>query len=94
MAVVRSRHQAAWSPREQTWPCPAAGTARLKTGTLRNGVALAGTLSDAGGQPLIEVASISHEPLDQRQARSVLDGVIDWVARSRFRPPTALGAGN
>ena len=66
---------------------PAAGAARLKTGTLRNVASLAGTMTDAAGQPLLVVASINHEALEPRQLRAVLDGLIDWVARSRFGAP-------
>ena len=69
---------------------PAAGSARLKTGTLRNVVALAGTMTDAGGQPLVVVAVLNHEGQRPRQMRPVLDAMIDWVARTRFVPPAAL----
>jgi D-alanyl-D-alanine carboxypeptidase/D-alanyl-D-alanine-endopeptidase (penicillin-binding protein 4) len=102
-AVIRAGLASRWAPeflaslpivgvdgsmRNRLSASPAAGVARLKTGTLRNVVALAGTMSDAGGQPLIVVASINHEPLEPRQARAVLDGLIDWVARNRFGPPS------
>ena len=63
---------------------PAAGLARLKTGTLRNVVALAGTMPDAGGQPLVVVAFINHEGLPPRKMRPVLDALIDSVARTRY----------
>lgn len=63
---------------------PAAGWARLKTGTLRNVVALAGTLPDAAGQPLVLVAFINHDALKPRQMRPVIDGLVDWVSRTRF----------
>lgn len=65
----------------------AAGLARMKTGTLRNVVALAGTLPDAAGQPLIVVAIINHEGLPPRRMRPLLDGLVDWVARTRFVAP-------
>jgi D-alanyl-D-alanine carboxypeptidase/D-alanyl-D-alanine-endopeptidase (penicillin-binding protein 4) len=70
---------------------PAAGSARLKTGTLRNVVALVGTMPDAGGQPQIVVAMINHDKLSPRQMRPVLDAMIDWVARTRFAPPPVAG---
>ena len=66
---------------------PAQGWARLKTGTLRNVVALAGTMSDAAGQPLVVVALVNHEGKSPRAMRPVLDGVVDWVARQRFTAP-------
>jgi serine-type D-Ala-D-Ala carboxypeptidase/endopeptidase (penicillin-binding protein 4) len=63
---------------------PAAGLARLKTGTLRNVVALAGTMPDAAGQPLVVVAFINHEGLPPRKMRPVLDALIDSLSRTRF----------
>ena len=63
---------------------PAAGTARLKTGTLRNVVALAGTVPDASGQPKVVVAVLNHDSLRPSKARPVLDAIIDWVARTKF----------
>lgn len=65
----------------------AAGQARLKTGTLRNVVALAGTLRDAGGQPLVVVVMINHDRLSPARMRPLVDGLIDWVAQSRFGAP-------
>jgi D-alanyl-D-alanine carboxypeptidase/D-alanyl-D-alanine-endopeptidase (penicillin-binding protein 4) len=56
----------------------------MKTGTLRNVVALAGTMHDAAGQPLVVVAMINHDGKKPREMRPALDGVIDWVARQRF----------
>ncbi len=103
-AVIRAGLASRWAPeflaslpivrvdgtmRNRLAASPAAGVARLKTGTLRNVVALAGTMSDAAGQPLVVVAVINHEPMEPRQVRPVLDGLIDWVARTRFGPPAA-----
>jgi D-alanyl-D-alanine carboxypeptidase/D-alanyl-D-alanine-endopeptidase (penicillin-binding protein 4) len=64
---------------------PATGQARIKTGTLRNVVGVAGYVPDAAGRMCVVVAIINHdEPFDRwsRQGRAALDSIIDWVARS------------
>nr|WP_316642433.1 D-alanyl-D-alanine carboxypeptidase/D-alanyl-D-alanine-endopeptidase [uncultured Roseateles sp.] len=58
---------------------PAAGRARIKTGTLRNVVAVAGYVTDARKRVWVVVAFINDERA--REGRPVLDAVIDWVAR-------------
>ena len=57
---------------------PAAGLARLKTGTLRNVTALAGVVQDPQGRPWTVVAMINHEQASK--GRPVLDALVDWVA--------------
>ena len=57
---------------------PAAGLARLKTGTLRDVTALAGVVLDPKGRPWTLVAMINHEQANQ--GRPVLDALVDWVA--------------
>jgi D-alanyl-D-alanine carboxypeptidase/D-alanyl-D-alanine-endopeptidase (penicillin-binding protein 4) len=61
---------------------PAAGHARLKTGTLRDVVALAGYVPDAQGQQCIVVAMINNDLVSNGRGRAVLDALVDWVARS------------
>jgi D-alanyl-D-alanine carboxypeptidase/D-alanyl-D-alanine-endopeptidase (penicillin-binding protein 4) len=61
---------------------PAAQRARLKTGTLRNVVALAGYVRDASGQQCVVVAMINSELIGNGKGRAVLDALVDWVARS------------
>ena len=61
---------------------PAAGRARLKTGTLRNVVALAGYVPDANGVQNVFVAMINSEQAGNGRGRAVLDALVDWVARS------------
>jgi D-alanyl-D-alanine carboxypeptidase/D-alanyl-D-alanine-endopeptidase (penicillin-binding protein 4) len=100
--VVRAGLASAWAPeflaslpiagvdgtlRRRLAGGAAAGQARLKTGTLRNVVALAGTLRDAAGQPLVVVVMINHERLTPARMRPLIDGLIDWVAQSRFGAP-------
>jgi D-alanyl-D-alanine carboxypeptidase/D-alanyl-D-alanine-endopeptidase (penicillin-binding protein 4) len=58
---------------------PAAGWARLKTGTLRNVVALAGVLRDAEGHDWAVAMLINHE--GAARGRPVLDALVDHWAR-------------
>ena len=64
---------------------PAAGLARMKTGTLRNVAALAGFVSDPQGRPHVLVAFINHE--QARAGRPALDALVDWVARGGAAAP-------
>jgi D-alanyl-D-alanine carboxypeptidase/D-alanyl-D-alanine-endopeptidase (penicillin-binding protein 4) len=61
---------------------PAAGHARLKTGTLRNVVAVAGYVPDANGRPCVVVAMINNDLVGGGKGRKVLDTLVDWVAKS------------
>ena len=60
---------------------PAAARARIKTGTLKNVVAIAGYVPDTSGQQCVVVAMINHE-LAGSGGRAALDALIDWVAQS------------
>ena len=57
---------------------PAAGRARLKSGTLRNAVALAGYVPDQDGRWWAVAAMVNHD--QALAARPALDALIDWVA--------------
>jgi D-alanyl-D-alanine carboxypeptidase/D-alanyl-D-alanine-endopeptidase (penicillin-binding protein 4) len=61
---------------------PAAMRARVKTGTLKNVVAIAGYVPDASGQQCIVVVMVNHERAGNGNGRALVDGVIDWVSRS------------
>ncbi len=61
---------------------PATGQARLKTGTLRDAVGLAGFVPDASGKPWVFVALLNH-PEAARKGRPVLDALVNWVATQR-----------
>lgn len=61
---------------------PAAGVARLKTGTLRDAVGLAGFVPDATGRPWVFVALLNH-PEAAKKGRPVLDALAAWVAGQR-----------
>jgi D-alanyl-D-alanine carboxypeptidase/D-alanyl-D-alanine-endopeptidase (penicillin-binding protein 4) len=60
---------------------PAAGHARMKTGTLKNVVALAGYVQDATGAQCIVVAMANSDLVSNGRGRAVLDALVDWVAR-------------
>jgi D-alanyl-D-alanine carboxypeptidase/D-alanyl-D-alanine-endopeptidase (penicillin-binding protein 4) len=60
---------------------PAAGRARMKTGTLSNVVALAGYVPDATGKPLVVVAMVNSNLAGNGRGRAVLDTLIDWMTR-------------
>jgi serine-type D-Ala-D-Ala carboxypeptidase/endopeptidase (penicillin-binding protein 4) len=62
---------------------PAEGWARLKTGTLANVRALAGTVRDTRGDTWVVVAMLNHERAGE--GRAALDALIEWVARSGAR---------
>jgi D-alanyl-D-alanine carboxypeptidase/D-alanyl-D-alanine-endopeptidase (penicillin-binding protein 4) len=63
---------------------PAAGSARLKTGTLRDVAALAGYLRDVRGQDWA-VAAFVNDPQGDK-GRAVLDGLMDWIAQGQQNP--------
>ncbi|MDZ7591138.1 MAG: D-alanyl-D-alanine carboxypeptidase/D-alanyl-D-alanine-endopeptidase [Rubrivivax sp.] len=68
---------------------PAAGSARLKTGTLDNVVALAGYVHDADGRPWAVAMMVNHE--NASQARPALDALVDAIARhGPHGPPRAV----
>ncbi len=61
---------------------PAARRARIKTGTLKNVVAIAGYVADADGQQCVVVAMINHDLAGNGAGRAALDALINWVAAS------------
>lgn len=61
---------------------PAAGHARMKTGTLNNVVAVAGYVTDTLGRQYVVVAMMNHDNVGDGKGRAVLDALVDWVARS------------
>ena len=70
---------------------PAAGWARLKSGTLRNVVSLAGYVQDPDGRPWAVAMMINHERAGT--ARPVLDALIDHVARHGPHGPARAPSG-
>jgi D-alanyl-D-alanine carboxypeptidase/D-alanyl-D-alanine-endopeptidase (penicillin-binding protein 4) len=69
---------------------PAAGRARLKTGTLSNVVALAGYVPDAQGRQCVLVAMVNSSLVSNGRGRAVLDALVDWVARLDGPVPAAM----
>ncbi len=61
---------------------PAAGRARIKTGTLRDVSAVAGYLENGAGEPLIVVAAINHPRATGAVARPILDALIENLVRT------------
>ncbi|WP_422010237.1 D-alanyl-D-alanine carboxypeptidase/D-alanyl-D-alanine endopeptidase [Roseateles sp.] len=61
---------------------PAHGRARLKTGTLRDAVGLAGFVPDASGRLWVFVGLVNH-PQAGAKGRPVLDALVEWVAGQR-----------
>jgi serine-type D-Ala-D-Ala carboxypeptidase/endopeptidase (penicillin-binding protein 4) len=59
---------------------PAAMRARVKTGALKNVVAIAGYVPDANGEQCIVVAFINHDLVGNGNGRKVGDALIEWIA--------------
>jgi D-alanyl-D-alanine carboxypeptidase/D-alanyl-D-alanine-endopeptidase (penicillin-binding protein 4) len=59
---------------------PAAGHARMKTGTLNNVTAVAGYVPDARGRQCVVVAMVNSDRVSNGRGRAVLDALVDWVA--------------
>ena len=71
---------------------PAAGRARMKTGSLSNVVALAGYVPDASGRQCVVVAMINSDLVSNGRGRLVLDTLVDWVARMDAPPAQPVPA--
>lgn len=56
---------------------------RIKTGYLKNALAIAGFVRDTQGQDMIVVAILNAEELTVAQGKPLLDGIINWVANGR-----------
>ena len=98
--ILIAANQSAWAPeflaslpivgidgtmRNRLRDTPAAGWARIKTGTLKNVVAIAGYVPDAKGQMCAVVAIVNHPLASGALARPIMDAMIDWVVRSDTR---------
>jgi D-alanyl-D-alanine carboxypeptidase/D-alanyl-D-alanine-endopeptidase (penicillin-binding protein 4) len=60
----------------------AEGRARLKSGTLKNAVAVAGYVLDQNDQPWVVVAMVNHDAASAK-GRPVLDSIVEWVASQK-----------
>nr|WP_315397340.1 D-alanyl-D-alanine carboxypeptidase [uncultured Duganella sp.] len=72
---------------------PAAMRARIKTGTLKGVIAVAGYVQDANNEPVIVVAMLNDEHVANGAGRAVLDALLDWVARSGADAAANAGTG-
>lgn len=96
-AVLRAGQTSPWLPefqaslpiaaidgtmRKRLKDSPAAGRARMKTGTLSGVVAVAGYVPDANGEECIVVAIVNHERAGNGAGRGIVDALIDWTASS------------
>ena len=77
------------SMRNRLKESPAAGRARIKTGSLRNVAAIAGYAYNADNELFSVVAIINDDNTQQATARPVLDALIDWVSRQPEPAPMA-----
>ncbi len=96
-AVLKAAYRSDWSPEfmaslpivavdggmQRRLPnSPAAGHARIKTGSLRDVAAVAGFVPNAANEICIVVAMINHPLAKGTVARPILDALLDSVARS------------
>ncbi|MBW3500764.1 D-alanyl-D-alanine carboxypeptidase/D-alanyl-D-alanine-endopeptidase [Janthinobacterium sp. NKUCC08_JDC] len=96
-AVLQAMQQSPWAPefqsslpivaldgtmRKRLLNSPAAARARIKTGTLKNVVAIAGYVPDANNQLCVVVAMINSDLVGNGNGRAAVDALIEWVARS------------
>ncbi|MBI3713197.1 MAG: D-alanyl-D-alanine carboxypeptidase/D-alanyl-D-alanine-endopeptidase [Burkholderiales bacterium] len=56
---------------------------RIKTGYLKNAIAIAGFVRDTQGNDMIVVAILNAEDLTVAQGKPLLDGIIAWLANGR-----------
>lgn len=98
--VLRVGHQSVWAPefmamfpivgvdggmRNRLLESGVTGRARLKTGTLRNTMALAGFVPDASGQMHAVVTIVNHDLATAKVGRPIIDAMIDWIAKTDLR---------
>lgn len=99
--VLQAMQQSVWAPefqsslpivaldgtmRKRLLGSPAAARARIKTGTLKNVVAIAGYVPDANNQQCVVVAMINSDLVGNGNGRAAVDALIEWVARSGVTP--------
>ncbi|MCC7645879.1 MULTISPECIES: D-alanyl-D-alanine carboxypeptidase/D-alanyl-D-alanine-endopeptidase [unclassified Janthinobacterium] len=102
--VLQAMQQSPWAPefqsslpivaldgtmRKRLLNSPAAARARIKTGTLKNVVAIAGYVPDANNQLCVVVAMINSDLAGNGNGRAAVDALIEWVARSGATPAVA-----
>lgn len=98
-AVLRAALASPWAPelvsslpiaavdggmRKRLRDVAAAGSVRLKTGTLRDTSAIAGYLRDARGTTYVISAMINGEAAKKEVARPILDALVEWLFATGF----------
>ncbi len=96
-AVLQVAYRSKWAPefisslpivgvdgsmRNRLKSSPVAEFGRIKTGGLRDVVAVAGYIPDMNGQQHVVVAMLNHERAVRSGGRAIVDGLLDWVAKS------------
>ena len=96
-AVLKAAYHSDWAPefmaslpvvavdggmQKRLRDSPAAGHARVKTGSLRDVAAVAGFVPNAANEICIVVAMINSPLVKDGAGRPILDALLDWVARS------------
>ncbi len=96
--VLQAAHRSKWAPefmsslpiigvdgsmRSRLKGSPAAEVGRIKTGSLRDVVSLAGYVPDASGQLHVVAAMINDPKAISAGGRAILDRLLDWVAKSK-----------
>ena len=100
--VLRAMTKSEWAPefmaslpivgvdgtmRNRLKDSPATGRARVKTGTLRDVVSVAGYVRNADNELCIVVGLINHPQANHKVARPVVDALIEWVSREPAPAP-------
>jgi D-alanyl-D-alanine carboxypeptidase/D-alanyl-D-alanine-endopeptidase (penicillin-binding protein 4) len=96
-SVLQAAHRSKWAPeflsslpivavdgsmRSRLKDSPAAETARIKTGGLRNVVSVAGYVTNAAGEVHAVVGMVNDDRAALAGGRAILDALLDEVARS------------
>ncbi len=100
--VLRVMNKSEWAPefisslpivgidgtmRNRLKDSPAMGRARVKTGTLRDVVSVAGYVRNADGDWCIVVGLINHPKASHAIARPVVDALIEWLSKETGPAP-------
>ena len=100
--VLRVMNKSEWAPefisslpivgidgtmRNRLKDSPATGRARVKTGTLRDVVSVAGYVRNADGDWCIVVGLINHPQASHTIARPVVDALIEWLSKAPAPAP-------
>jgi serine-type D-Ala-D-Ala carboxypeptidase/endopeptidase (penicillin-binding protein 4) len=100
--VLRVMHKSEWAPeflsslpivgvdgtmRNRLKDSTASSRARVKTGTLRDVVSVAGYVRNAEGDLCILVGLINHPQASHKIARPVVDALIEWLSQQPGAAP-------